>query len=89
VDAHQVVVPQSAIQQGLDGKYAWRIQSSVATMVPVTVLRTYRRATSSQAANEIAILGSGLSPGDVIVTEGQLRLTPGARVSLVDTPSSQ
>jgi multidrug efflux system membrane fusion protein len=88
VDDHQVVVPQSAIQQGLDGKYAWRIQSSVATMVPVTVLRSYRPATSSQTTNEIAILGSGLSPGDVIVTEGQLRLTPGARVSPVDTPSS-
>jgi multidrug efflux system membrane fusion protein len=88
VDAHQVVAPQSAIQQGLDGKYVWRIQSSVATMVPVTVLRTYRPATLSQATNEIAILGSGLSPGDVIVTEGQLRLTPGARVSPVDTRSS-
>jgi multidrug efflux system membrane fusion protein len=88
VDVHQVVVPQSAIQQGLDGKYAWRIQSSIATMVPVTVLRTYRPATLSQATNEIAILGGGLSPGDVIVTEGQLRLTPGARVSPVYTPSS-
>jgi membrane fusion protein, multidrug efflux system len=87
VDAHQVVVPQSAIQQGLEGKYAWRIQSSVATMVPVTVLRTYRPATSSQAGSEVAILGSGLSPGDVIVTEGQLRLTPGAPVSPVNTSS--
>jgi membrane fusion protein, multidrug efflux system len=87
VDPSQVVVPQSAIQQGLDGKYAWRIKSSVATMVPVTVLRTYRPTISSQAGNEVAVLGSGLSPGDVIVTEGQLRLTPGARVSLINTPS--
>jgi membrane fusion protein, multidrug efflux system len=87
VDPSQVVVPQSAIQQGLDGKYAWRIKSSVATMVPVTVLRTYRTTISSQARSEVAVLGSGLSPGDVIVTEGQLRLTPGARVSLINTPS--
>lgn len=87
VDARQVVVPQSAIQQGLDGKYAWRVQSGVATMVPVTVLRSYRPATTSQAGGEVAVLGSGLSPGDVIVTEGQLRLTPGARVSLVGAPS--
>jgi membrane fusion protein, multidrug efflux system len=83
VDAHQIVVPQSAIQQGLDGRYAWRVRSNIATMVPVTVLRTYR----PPASNEIAVLGGGLSPGDVIVTEGQLRLTPGARVSFVDTPS--
>jgi membrane fusion protein, multidrug efflux system len=57
-------------------------------MVPVTVLRTYRPSTSSsQAAGDIAVLGSGLSPGDMIVTEGQLRLTPGVRVSPLDTPS--
>jgi multidrug efflux system membrane fusion protein len=87
VDAHQVVVPQSAIQQGLDGKYVWRVQSSVATMVPVTVLRTYRPPASQHSSNEIAVLGSGLSPGEVIVTEGQLRLTPGSRVSSIDTPS--
>ncbi|MBB5343049.1 efflux RND transporter periplasmic adaptor subunit [Tunturibacter empetritectus] len=87
VDANQIVVPQSAIQQGLDGKYAWRIQASVATMVPVTVLRTYRPPTSPQAASEVAVLGSGLRPGDEIVTEGQLRLTPGARVSPIDVPS--
>jgi multidrug efflux system membrane fusion protein len=86
VDSRQVVVPQSAIQQGLEGQYAWRIQSSVVTMVPITVLRTYRPTTSSQAGSEVAVLGSGLSPGDVIVTEGQLRLTPGARVSPIDTP---
>jgi multidrug efflux system membrane fusion protein len=87
VDPH-IVIPQSAVQQGLDGRYAWRVQSNVAMMVPITVLRTYRPSTSSsQAASEIAVLGSGLSPGDMIVTEGQLRLTPGVRVLPLDTPS--
>lgn len=87
VDPHQIVIPQSAVQEGLDGRYAWRVQSNVATMVAVTVLRTYRPPTSSsQAASEIAVLGSGLNPGDMIVTEGQLRLTPGARVSPLDPP---
>jgi membrane fusion protein, multidrug efflux system len=82
VDPRQLVIPQSAVQQGLEGKYAWRIKSNIATMVPVAVLRTYRpQASSSQAATEIAVLGSGLSPGDTVVTEGQLRLTPGARIA--------
>jgi len=86
VDPNQIVIPQSAVQQGLDGRYAWRIQSNIATMVPVTVLRNYRPSvSSSRAANEIAVLGGGLSPGDMIVTEGQLRLTPGARVEPLDT----
>jgi len=88
VDSHQIVIPQSAVQQGLDGRYAWRVQSNVATMVPITVLRTYRPTiSSSHAASEIAVVGSGLSSGDMIVTEGQLRLTPGARVSSLDAPS--
>ncbi|HWW98263.1 MAG TPA: efflux RND transporter periplasmic adaptor subunit [Edaphobacter sp.] len=88
VDPRQIVIPQSAVQQGLDGRYAWRVQSNIATMVPVTVLRTYRPPnSSSQTISEIAVLGSGLSPGDMIVTEGQLRLTPGVRVSPLDTPS--
>jgi len=88
VDSHQIVIPQSAVQQGLDGRYACRVQSNVATMVPITVLRTYRPTiSSSHAASEIAVVGSGLSSGDMIVTEGQLRLTPGARVSSLDAPS--
>jgi membrane fusion protein, multidrug efflux system len=89
VDPHQLVIPQSAVQHGLDGTYAWRIQSSVATMVPITVLRTYRRPTyTPQAASEIAVLGGGLSPGDTVVTEGQLRLTPGSRVTPLITTSN-
>jgi multidrug efflux system membrane fusion protein len=85
VDPHQLVIPESAVQQAIEGKYAWRIRSNVATMVPVTVLRTHRpQASTSRAATEIAILGSGLSPGDTVVTEGQLRLTTGTRVTLLD-----
>ncbi|MBB5057969.1 multidrug efflux system membrane fusion protein [Granulicella aggregans] len=88
VDTHQLVIPQSAVQQGLEGAYAWRIKSNVATMVPVTVLRTYRPPTSApQVVTEIAVLGSGLDPGDTVVTEGQLRLTPGARVTPLNTSS--
>jgi multidrug efflux system membrane fusion protein len=51
-------------------------------MVPVTVLRTYQ----PESGPAQAVLGSGLKPGDMIVTEGQLRLTPGARISLLDAP---
>ncbi len=79
VDPNQLVVPASAIQQGLDGRYAWLVQSNVATIAPVTVLRTYRPTAPSQP--ELAVLGGGLHVGDVVVTQGQLRLTPGARVS--------
>ncbi|RXH57859.1 efflux RND transporter periplasmic adaptor subunit [Granulicella sibirica] len=86
VDPNQLIVPQSAVQQGLEGKYAWRIKSNVAAMVPVTVLRTCRSTNSpSQPGSEIAVLGSGLSLGDTVVTEGQLRLTPGAHITPLNT----
>jgi multidrug efflux system membrane fusion protein len=82
VDKGQILIPESSIQDGLDGKYAWLVQSGVATMVPVIVLRTYK----PENGPDQAVIGSGIHPGDMVVSEGQLRLTPGVRVSLLDAP---
>jgi len=88
----RIVVPESAIQAGLDGKYVWLIKSGgakpenaksgIASIQRVTVQRTYRSPTGTGQA----IIGSGIKPGDQIVTEGQLRLTAGASVAVLDTP---
>lgn len=78
----RIVLPQSAIQDGLDGKYAWVVKSGVAEMVPVSVSRTYK----PEGRPEQAIVGSSIHPGDMVVSEGQLRLTPGARVLLLNAP---
>jgi len=77
----RTLVPESSIQDGLDGKYVWLVKSGMATIAPVTVLRTYQAETGS----EQAIVGSGISPGDTIVTEGQLRLKAGSKIALLDT----
>jgi len=77
----RTVLPESAIQDGLDGKYVWLVKSGTASIAPVTVLRTYR----PPAGPEQAIIGGGITPGDVVVTEGQLRLTPGAPVAMLNT----
>jgi membrane fusion protein, multidrug efflux system len=81
----KTLVPQSAVQDGLDGKYVWRVTSGMVAMAPVTVSRIYR----PESGPAQAIVGSGINPGDTVVTEGQLRLTPGARVSLLNTPRAQ
>jgi multidrug efflux system membrane fusion protein len=81
----RTVAPEASIQNGLDGKYVWLVKSGVATIAPVTVLRTYQ----PKNGPEQAIVDSGINPGDTIVTEGQLRLTSGARISLLDTPREQ
>jgi multidrug efflux system membrane fusion protein len=81
----RTLVPQTSIQEGLDGKYVWLVKADTATVAPVTVLRTYQ----PENGPEQAILASGIGPGDTVVTEGQLRLTPGAKVALLDTPRKQ
>jgi multidrug efflux system membrane fusion protein len=79
VDKDQVVVPASAVQDGLEGKYVWVLHAEEATIAPVTVLRNYKPADGP----ELALVAKGIRPGDMVVSEGQLRLTPNARVSLL------
>jgi membrane fusion protein, multidrug efflux system len=78
LETGRTVVPESSIQEGLDGKYVWLIRSGVASIASVAVTRTYRPPTGP----EQAIIGSGIKAGDMVVTEGQLRLTAGASVAL-------
>ncbi len=84
VDRGEVVIASSALQDGIEGKYAWVVRSGTATMSQVKMLRTYK----PEHGPEQAIIGSGITPGELIVTEGQLRLTPGAKVSLLNSPDS-
>jgi membrane fusion protein, multidrug efflux system len=81
----RTLIPESSIQNGLDGRYVWMVKSGIATIAPVTVVRTYQ----PENGPEQAILGSGINPGDTVVTEGQLRLTAGAKVALLNTPGKQ
>ena len=84
VESGKLVVPESAVQEGVDGRYAWRVEANLATMVPVKVERSYRQQDTNGSLISLAVLGDGeLRPGDAVVTEGQLRLTPGARVTTI------
>jgi membrane fusion protein, multidrug efflux system len=82
-DPARTVIPDSSIQDGLNGKYTWVIRHGYATMTPVTVQRVY----ASADGPGLAVIAGGIRPGDVVVTEGQLRLTAGAKVSVLNTPA--
>ena len=82
IEPGRMVVPTSAIENGLDGKYVWLAHSGKAIVAPVTVLRTYK---PPQGAEQ-AVLGSGIRLNDLVITEGQLRLTEGSRVALLGAP---
>ncbi len=76
----RLLVPSRAIQTGPEGKYVWVLNAdqSVA-MRPVDVLRIYK---ADNAAEE-SVIGSGLKPGETVISEGQMRLMPGAKVHVL------
>ena len=69
-----VTVPREAVNVGQDGNYVFVINKDMkAEMRPVKVL--YQEPT-------LAALGSGVAAGERVVIDGQLRVTPGAVVSI-------
>jgi multidrug efflux system membrane fusion protein len=72
-EADAIVVPAAAVQVSQNGQYVYVVKADqTADMRPVTVER--------QQGNEV-VIAKGVSAGEEIVTDGQLRLTPGARVT--------
>jgi len=74
-DQKAVVAPTSAIQNGQQGTYAYVVKADqTVESRPVTVARN---------APEGAVIAKGLAPGETVVTDGQLRLSPGAKIEVV------
>jgi multidrug efflux system membrane fusion protein len=48
-------------------------------MRPVNVLRIFKPADTV----EQSVIGSGLQPGEMVISEGQMRLFPGGKVRLL------
>ena len=74
VEDSVLVLPTQAVVTGQQGTYVYVIDSSnTAQQRPVTVERT---------AAQIAVIASGVSEGERVVTDGQSRVTPGAQVTI-------
>ena len=81
VQRNATVVPSQAVQNSEQGQYVYVIKSDhTADFRPVTVGNTLEGVT---------IVEKGVQPGETVVTNGQLRLYPGAKVSLKSEPASQ
>jgi membrane fusion protein, multidrug efflux system len=85
VERNRVVVPSRTVQTGPQGKYVWVMNgnSDTVAMRPVQVLRNYQ----PPKASEQAVIGSGLEPGEMVISEGQMRLAPGMKVQLLKAES--
>jgi membrane fusion protein, multidrug efflux system len=69
-----IVVPATAVQPSASGQYVYVVKSDrTAEIRPVTVARQF---------GEEMIIAKGLTVGEEVVTDGQLRLTPGAQVTI-------
>jgi membrane fusion protein, multidrug efflux system len=69
-----VVVPSAAIQTGQQGSFVYIVQPDLTVALqPVTVAMTTDGET---------VVETGVQAGDRVVTDGQLRLTPGAKVDI-------
>jgi len=75
-----IVIPAQAVQNGPQGQYVYVVgKDMLAEMRPIQVQRTDA---------EHAIVASGLTKGERVVTRGQLRLSPKTRVQ-VGKPAAQ
>ena len=79
-DPHAVVVPTAAVQTGQQGQYVFVVKpDQTVELRNVAVART---------VDAESVIKQGLKPGDTVVTDGHLRLTPGSRVSVKSGPGS-
>jgi multidrug efflux system membrane fusion protein len=80
-DPAAIVVPTVAVQTGQDGQYVYVVKSDqTVALQKVTVART---------AGTDSVIQDGLKPGDTVITDGQIRLVPGSRISVRTAPGPQ
>lgn len=70
---HATVVASEAIQTGQDGPFVFVVKADATV--------EQRAVTIAQRMDDDVVVGKGLTPGETIVTEGQLRLEPGSRIA--------
>jgi multidrug efflux system membrane fusion protein len=71
-DPDATVVPGVAVTTGPEGPFVYVVAAdSTVSVRPVVMQRTH---------DELAVITHGLEAGEMVVTDGQLRLGPGARV---------
>ena len=74
---HATVVPNQAVQTGQDGQFVYVVKKDrTVEMRPVV--------TGTRVDQEL-VIDRGLTPGETVVTEGQLRLTPGSHVQVQES----
>jgi multidrug efflux system membrane fusion protein len=73
-----ITVPSQALQTGQKGQYVFVIKDDLTVELrPVIISRTI---------GAEAVVEKGLRPGEKVITDGQLRIVPGAKVEVKNSP---
>ncbi|MBO0858246.1 MAG: efflux RND transporter periplasmic adaptor subunit [Chloracidobacterium sp.] len=79
--AGATVAPTQSIQTGQEGQYVFAVKpDQTVEMRPVVVAYT---------VGDDTVIDKGLKPGEVVVTDGQLRLVPGGKVKIRNREANQ
>lgn len=76
-----VTIPNEAVQQGAEGNFVYVVKDDHSSEV--------RAITPAAADGGVTAIAKGLSAGEAVVTDGQLRLAPGVKVKLRDAAESK
>ena len=75
LEPNRVVVPTQTVETGPTGKFVWVMGAdNTVTIRPVNVLRIW-------GVN--SVISSGLQSGEMVISEGQMRLAPGVKVRVL------
>jgi multidrug efflux system membrane fusion protein len=75
-----VVVPSQAIQTGQDRQFVYVVEADPTNAASRIVEE--RAVTNGIAYQGVTVVQSGLKAGETVVTDGQLRLAPGVKISI-------
>lgn len=71
-----VATPVSAVQMGQEGAYVYVLKSDMTV--------EQRKVKAGEQSGKYIVIESGLSPNETVVTDGQLMIYPGAKVTVVN-----
>jgi membrane fusion protein, multidrug efflux system len=74
VDPKATVIPAKAVQPSQQGEFVFVVKADQTV--------ESRAVKVAWTEGDEAVIASGVKPGETVVTDGQLRLTPGARVTI-------
>lgn len=79
-DPNALVIPTAALQNGQEGQYVFVVKNDKTVEM--------RNVAVDRSDDKSSVIRSGLQAGETVVTDGQVRLTPGAKVDFVNKPTS-